>query len=228
MNQFFSFDYMLASFPVLLSYVDVTLEITFFSILAGFLIGCATALLRVHSVPVADRLCAVYVSFVRGTPFLVQLFLIYFGLPQVLAAFGASDIRSVPGMVFVLIVMSLHEGGYLSEIIRGGILAVDKGQLEACRSLNISLFRSYVRIILPQALRMTIPVLGNTVISALKNTSLIFNVGVVDMMRKADLMGSFSYHHLELYLDVGIIYILLCFFVQAGTYLLDRRFKYTV
>jgi len=83
--------------------------------------------------------------------------------------------------------------------------------------------QAYIRIVLPQAFRMAIPALGNNVISTLKGTSLIFNVGVVDMLRKADLMGSYSYRHLELYVDIAIIYILLCFAIQAATGFLERQ-----
>ena len=85
---------------------------------------------------------------------------------------------------------------------------------------------TYLGIIFPQAFRFAVPVLGNTLISCLKNTSLIFNAGVVDMMSKADLMGAYSYHHLELYLDVGLIYIALCAIVQIGVIIVNRSFRY--
>lgn len=225
MNSFFSIDYMLKSFPILLSYIDVTLLVTVVAVCFGILIGCIVALTRIHKIPVFNKLCITYVSFVRGTPFLVQLFLVCFGLPQILTAFGADDIRAWPGLLFVCIVMSLHEGGYIAEVMRGSILAVDKGQFEACKSVNMSNFQAYTRIILPQAFRIAVPALGNNVISTLKSTSLIFNVGVVDMMRKAELMGTYSYRHLELYVDIGIIYILLCLIVQGCTTLLERNIK---
>lgn len=225
MSNFFSIDYMLSSFPILLSYVDVTIEVTIISILAGVFIGCSVALIRIHKIPVLNRICVIYVSFVRGTPFLVQLFLICFGLPQVLTAFGAGSVRSLPGLMFVFIVMSLHEGGYISEVMRGSILAIDKGQLEACKSVGMTTFQAYTRIIIPQAFRIAIPALSNNVISTLKSTSLIFNVGVVDMMSKADLMGTYSFRHLELYVDVGIIYLILCFIVYICTTILERKLK---
>ena len=191
MDQFFNLNYMVSSLPILLSYLDVTLFVTAVSFPIGLAIGAVTALARIHKTPVLSQISSVYISFIRGTPFLIQLFLICFGLPQVLRAFGASDIRSVPGIVFVLLMMSLHEGAYLSEVVRGALSA-----------------------------------LGNTLISCLKNTSLIFNAGVVDMMSKADLMGAYSYHHLELYLDVGLIYIALCAIVQIGVIIVNRSFRY--
>ena len=152
MDQFFNLNYMVSSLPILLSYLDVTLFVTAVSFPIGLAIGAVTALARIHKTPVLSQISSVYISFIRGTPFLVQLFLICFGLPQVLRAFGASDIRSVPGIVF--------------------------------------------------------------------------NAGVVDMMSKADLMGAYSYHHLELYLDVGLIYIALCAIVQIGVIIVNRSFRY--
>lgn len=228
MNAFFSFDYMLKSFPILLSYLDVTLLITIISFPLGMLIGFLAALARIKKIFFLNKLVTVYVSYIRGTPFLVQLFLICFGLPQIMISLGIKDIRSIPGIAFVILMMALHEGGYLTEVIRAGILAVDKGQFEAARSIGLSSFQVYSRIILPQAFRLSIPVLGNTLISAFKNTSLVFNAGVVDMMRQADLMGSYSYHFLELYIDTAIIYIALSLIVQLGTNYLDRRFVYSV
>lgn len=177
MNQFFNLNYMVSSLPILLSYLDVTLFVTAVSFPIGLAIGAVTALARIHKTPVLSQISSVYISFIRGTPFLVQLFLICFGLPQVLRAFGASDIRSVPGIVFVLLMMSLHEGAYLSEVVRGALSAVEKGQLEACRAMNLTKKRTYLGIIFPQAFRFAVPVLGNTLISCLKNTSLIFNAG---------------------------------------------------
>lgn len=225
MNNYFSFEYMLQTFPILLSYVDVTILITIVAVIFGNIIGCTVALLRVNKIKPLNSFCAIYVSFIRGTPFLVQLFLINFGLPQILTAFGAQDVRSIPGLLFVFIVMSLHEGGYISEIIRGSILAVDKKQLEACKSIGMTNFQAYRRIILPQAFNLALPALGNNVISTLKSTSLLFNVGVVDMMRKAELMGTYSYRQLELYLNVAIIYLLLCFVIQIVFHFIEQSSK---
>lgn len=222
MNKFFSVDYMLTSFPILLSYVDITIITTLVAVVAGIIIGCTVALIRIHNVPILKQVCVVYVSFVRGTPFLVQLFLVCFGLPQILAAIGGGSIRSWPSLIFVFLVMAIHEGGYISEVMRGSILSVDKGQLEACKSVNMTTFQAYTRIIIPQAFRLAIPALSNNVIATLKSTSLIFNVGVVDMMSKASLMGTYSFRHLELYIDVGIIYLILCFIVYVGTIVLER------
>lgn len=223
MGSYFSVDYMLKSFPTLLSYIDVTIIVTVVAELFGFIIGCLVAIIRINQVKVLNQICLVYISFIRGTPFLVQLYLVCFGLPQLLQGLGYQDIRSIPGLIFVFLIMSIHAGAYIAEVMRSSILAVDKGQLEAAHSIGMRTWQAYLRIILPQAFSMAIPSLGNNVISTLKGTSLIFNVGVVDMLRKADLMGSYSYRHLELYVDVAIIYVLLCFMIQVITCMIERR-----
>lgn len=213
---------MVQALPDLLSYLDVTVVLTVIAEAAALVLGCLVAMLRVRNVKVLKNLCAVYVSFIRGTPFLVQLYLICFGLPRVMEAAGARDIRAVPVLLFVFLVMVLHSGAYIAEILRGSIESIDKGQLEACCSIGMTTFQAYRRIILPQAFKLAIPALSNEVISTLKNTSLVFNVGVVEMMSKAELMASYSYRSLELYLDVGLIYIVLCFICYGLTSFFER------
>lgn len=213
---------MVQALPDLLSYLDVTVVLTVIAEAAALVLGCLVAMLRVRNVKVLKNLCAVYVSFIRGTPFLVQLYLICFGLPRVMEAAGARDMRAVPVLLFVFLVMVLHSGAYIAEILRGSIESIDKGQMEACCSIGMTTFQAYRRIILPQAFKLAIPALSNEVISTLKNTSLVFNVGVVDMMSKAELMASYSYRSLELYLDVGLIYIVLCFICYGLTSFFER------
>lgn len=213
---------MVQALPDLLSYLDVTVVLTVIAEAAALVLGCLVAMLRVRNVKVLKNLCAVYVSFIRGTPFLVQLYLICFGLPRVMEAAGARDMRAVPILLFVFLVMVLHSGAYIAEILRGSIESIDKGQMEACCSIGMTTFQAYRRIILPQAFKLAIPALSNEVISTLKNTSLVFNVGVVDMMSKAELMASYSYRSLELYLDVGLIYIVLCFICYGLTSFFER------
>lgn len=223
MGTYFSLDYMLTSFPILLAYVDVTILVTVVAETLGLLLGCAVALVRINLVPGLNQLCLAYISFIRGTPFIVQLYLACFGLPQLLRGLGYEDIRSLPGLLFVFLVMAVHAGAYIAEIMRSSILAVEPGQREAAAAIGMGRITVYRRIVLPQALSIAAPALTNNLISTLKGTSLLFNVGVVDMMRKADLMGSYSYRHLELYLNIAIIYLLLCFIIQALANWLERR-----
>ena len=226
MATYFDFSYMIKSFPTIISYIDITLLITFVAVVIGIALGSIIAIVRINKVKVLYQIAGIYISFMRGTPFLVQLFLCYFGLPELLQKLGVQDIRNVPALFYVMLVFSLHVGAYSSEIMRSAILAIDKGQIEAAYSIGMGNIRAYQRIVLPQAFSLAIPSLTNTVISTLKGTSLVFNVGVIDMMRKADLMGAYSQRNLELYIDVAIIYILLCFIFSKISQIIEKRASY--
>lgn len=224
MGQYFDVTYMVKSFPILLASLNITLTITIVATILGILLGCLIAIARVNRVPVLRQALTVYVSFMRGTPFLVQLFLIYFGVPEILSHMGIST-KNVPGLLFVIVVFTLHIGAYSSEILRSSIQAVAQGEKEAAMSLGMTSFQSYRRVILPQAFTMAIPPLINSVIGMMKGTSLIFNVGVVDIMRRADLMGANSQRSLELFVDVAIIYGLLVLIISLIGRFLERRYS---
>lgn len=223
MGSYFDLGYLIKSFPIILSYAHTTVLITFVATVIGIVIGSIVALIRINKIIGLDKIAAVYISFIRGTPFLVQLFLAYFGLPELIQKLGYQGIRDIPALFYVFIVFSLHVGAYSAEIIRGAILAVDKGQLEAAYAIGMGPFQAYTRIILPQAFSMAIPAFCNTIISTLKGTSLVFNVGVIDMMRKADLMGANSQRSLELYIDVAIIYVGLVFILSKLSTVLEKK-----
>jgi len=222
-GSYFDVGYLIKSFPIILSYVDTTVLITFVATMIGIVIGIVVALIRINKIKVLDKIAAVYISFIRGTPFLVQLFLVYFGLPELMQKLGYQGIRDIPALFYVYIVFSLHVGAYISEIIRSAILAVDRGQLEAAYAIGMGTVQAYRRIVLPQAFSMALPAMCNTIISTLKATSLVFNVGVIDMMRKADLMGANSHRSLELYIDVAIIYVALVYIVSKMSTLLEKK-----
>ena len=214
---------MIRSFPTILGAVHVTVFITAVSAFLGILLGAAIAVARVKKVRILNPILVVYISFIRGTPFLVQLFLIYFGVPEIMNHLGFST-RGIPGLLFVLIVFTLHIAAYGAEILRSSIEAVSAGEKEAAESLGMTEWQSYTRVILPQAFVLAAAPLVNTVISVLKGTALIFNVGIVDMMRRADLMGGNSQRYLELFVDVAIIYGTLVFLItQIGRYV-ERRY----
>lgn len=177
MGKYFDVSYMIQAFPQLLNYVHVTVLITVISAILGVILGSIIAIIRLKKVPVLNQLFIVFISFMRGTPFLVQLFLIYFGVPEIMSHMGL-NIRNVPGLVFVYAVFTLHIAAYSAEIMRSSIDAVAPGEKEAAKSLGMTEFQSYVRIILPQAFTMSIPPLTNLVIGMLKGTALIFNVAL--------------------------------------------------
>ncbi len=216
MGVYFDFGYMVKSLPLLLSYLHITLGLTAVAVTGGMAAGALLAVVVIKKIPVLAQLAKIYISFMRGTPFLVQLFLFYFGLPELLIQLGFTAAHSVPGLIYVSLVFALHVGGYGAEILRTAILAVPAGQLEAALSCGLSEWQAYRQVIFPQAAKIAAEPLMNTVITTLKDTSLVFNVGIIDMMRKADLLGANSQRNLELYIDTALIYILLVIALHYG------------
>ncbi|MDR1138146.1 MAG: amino acid ABC transporter permease [Synergistaceae bacterium] len=215
MGKIFDLNFMFSVVPGILAYLPVTLSLTFIASLIGVVIGFGVALVRFFRIPYAQFFCKFYISFVRGTPTLVQLLLVYYGLPIFLnginAKFGTNfSVNSVPKLVFASIALSVNAGAYMSEIIRSAINSVDAGQIEACYSVNMTAAQAMRRIILPQAFAVALPPLGNSVISMLKETSLVFNIAVVEIMAESKLIASRSFRFFEVYIVVSVIYWVCC------------------
>jgi His/Glu/Gln/Arg/opine family amino acid ABC transporter permease subunit len=215
MGKIFDPAFMLRSVPEILTALPVTLFLAFVSAVIGLVIAFAVALLRYFNVRFLSDLCKVYVSYIRGTPALVQILLVYFGIPLFLRAlneyFGtAFNVNGVPRMVFALIALSFNAGAYMSETIRSSLLAVDVGQLEAAYSVNMSVKQALIRIVVPQAFSIAIPPLANTLVSLIKETSLVFTISIIDLMARARIVGSRGYRFFEIYIVVSIIYWILC------------------
>lgn len=230
MDELLDLKYMAEAFPEILHYAPVTLMIAVVSILFGLLIGLFTALIKIYRVPVLKWLAAFYVSFARGTPLLVQLYLSYYGIPKLLIFMHdhyqwGINVSDIPAIVYVYISFSLNVGAYLSESIRSAIQAIDKGQLEAAYSVGMSRLQGMVRIIFPQALVIALPNFGNTFIGLLKDTSLAFIVSVVDIMGQAKIVGARGLRFFEVYIDSAVIYWLICLAVEKGVAVLEKKAK---
>lgn len=202
----------------LVSYLPVTLGIALSSILGAWVIGFLVAIIKINKVPVLDKIAAFYVSFTRGTPVLVQLYLSYYGIPIILQYLNyylgiELNINHVPNMAFVLVALALNEGAYASENIRAAILSVNKGQKEAALSIGMTTFQAYVNIIIPEALIVALPSLGNSFISMVKSTSLAFTCAVVEMTAQGKLLASRNVRYFEMYISLSIIYWIVTFIV---------------
>jgi putative S-methylcysteine transport system permease protein len=194
-------DYMLALVPVILRYVPLTLAMAVGAMAIGLVLAAVLAIVRVFRVPVADRFVAVFISFFRGTPLLVQLFLFYYGLPQVF-----SVLTSIDGVTAAVMGLTLHFSAYMAESIRAAILGVDRSQWEASQAVGMTELQMMRRIILPQAARVAAPTLLNYFIDMIKSTSLAFTLGVTEMMGAAQKEAAGSFKYFEAFLVVAIIY----------------------
>ena len=203
------------SFVQILPSLNVTLLITVLSALLGLLLGLLIALIRMKKVPVLYQIATVYVSFMRGTPLLVQLFLSYYGIPLLLDLLDTRfhwnlNVNSVPALLFVFVAFSLNESAYNSEFIRSAILSVDHKDLEAASSMGMNNWQLLRRVIVPQAMIVALPNLGNSLISLVKSTSLAFTIGVLDIMGSAKVIAGGNMHFFETYIGAALIYWIVC------------------
>ncbi|UPT84637.1 amino acid ABC transporter permease [Bradyrhizobium barranii subsp. apii] len=191
-------DLLVRAWPLLEEAVPMTLFLGLSSFCLGSLLGLGVAFLRLSTARGLRWLAFAYVSIFRGTPLLVQILLIYFGLPRLGLA-----LDPLPSAIAAL---TLFSAAYLSENFRAGILSVDKGQWEAADSLGMDRRRAITRIILPQALRIALPPLGSRLIALMKDTSLASAITVVEVTRVAEQVGAASFRYLEMFLIAGAIY----------------------
>ena len=190
----------------------VTVEVTAAALVLGCMLGLLIGIGRLNPRRrFIYGICTVYVTFIRGTPLLVQLFLLFFGLPQF-------DIL-LPAFVCGVLGLGVYSGAYVSEIVRGAIQSVDRGQMEAARSIGMSSAQSMRAIILPQAVVRMIPPLGNEFIALIKNSALVSLLTIHDLMHEGQKIISVSYRSLVVYLAIALVYLVL---TSAASYLLHR------
>ncbi|MEI2581810.1 ABC transporter permease subunit [Scytonema sp. PRP1] len=195
------------SLPVLLGGALITLQLTVLSVLLGTLAGSLIGIVRLHPAPFLRSCARGYVEFFRGTPLLVQIFMIYFGLPAVVQSFGFTF--SLNRLAAAVIALSLNSAAYIAEIVRGGIQSIEPGQAEAAQSLGLSSVQTMRYVIFPQALRRMLPPLGNQFISLLKDTSLVAVIGFEELFRKGQLIVAQNYRSFEIYAAVALVYLFL-------------------
>lgn len=194
-------EFMISAFPTLIQALPITLFMAIAAMIFAIIGGLILALITKNKIPVLHQLSKLYISFFRGVPTLVQLFLIYYGLPQLFP-----EMSKMTALTAAIIGLSLKNAAYLAEIFRAALNSVDDGQLEACLSVGMTKFQAYRRIILPQAIRNAIPAKGNTFIGLLKETSLAFTLGVMEMFAQGKMYASGNLKYFETYLAVAIVY----------------------
>lgn len=209
----FDFAYVIDFIPKLAGTLGTTLQIVAGSLLLGLLAGLLAALPRLYRVPVLKQLSELYASFFRGTPILIQLFLFYYGLPEVLKLVHL-DISKAPVLAFVILTYGLHTGAYVSETIRASIQAVDRGQVEAAYAVGMTGFQAFKRIVAPQALAIAAPVLSNFTLALLKDTSLAFTLGVMEITGKSQSLAALTQHFAEAYLALAIVYFVIAYVLE--------------
>ena len=204
------------SMPSLLKGLGVTLQLTVASLLIAIVLGMVTCFFKISKIKILDIIATIYVDAIRGTPLMVQAFFLYFGLT---GAFGFK-LGNFPAAVIIL---SLNAGAYLSEIFRSGIEAVNKGQMEAARSLGLPYHSAMVKVILPQAIRIVIPSVGNQFIITLKDTSILSVIGLGELMKASNLIVSRTFRGFEIYGVAAIMYFIVIFILTKVLKAIERR-----
>ncbi|BDH63131.1 L-cystine transport system permease protein TcyL [Lysinibacillus sp. PLM2] len=221
MGSFFEPSLIFESIPKLLSYLHITLEILVLSVGIGLLLGILVAMPKLYHIPILKEIVTVYISFIRGTPILIQLFLVFYGLPVVVGLFGF-DITRMDPFYFVIITYTLSNTANFAELFRGAITSVDYGQTEAAYSVGLSPWQNFYRIVFPQAFRVAFPNIANASISSLKDTSLAFSIGVMDMMGRGETLITATNHAIEIYISLSIIYYVIVLIFERGFRWIER------
>lgn len=227
-------DIVLQTYPVLLWGALATLQISLISIILGCILGLTVGLAKMSSIKLLRLAATAYIDFFRGTPLLVQIFIIYFGLPHLLRqtqmylidTFNMSQYITqfaLPVFLAAVISCSLNSGAYIAEAFRAGVQSIERGQMEAARSLGMTSGQAMKYVILPQAIKVVIPPLGNEFIALLKDTSLLSVIGFEELTRKGQLTVGWSYAAFPIWITVALLYLIMTFCFSRLVDYTERR-----
>ncbi|MBJ6139042.1 amino acid ABC transporter permease [Marinobacter litoralis] len=211
-------EYMLGLVPVLLRYLPLTLQLAGIGMVFALVLACLFAVVRVLRIPVLNQLTIVFISFFRGTPLLVQLFLFYYGLPQLFSALTVID-----GITATIMGLTMHFAAYMAESIRAAIVGVDRSQTEAALSIGMTNGQLMRRIVLPQATRVALPTLMNYFIDMIKATSLAFTLGVTELMGATQKEAAGSFLYFEAFIVAAIMYWIVVEILSKLQHYLEAR-----
>lgn len=222
--------FMIEALPEIIKYVPVTLRLALGALLIALVFSGLFAFILLKKVPVLDKIVKVYLSVIRGTPIILQMFVIYKIAPSVLQAYftkihSGIDIFEIDNSWYAYLALSLSATAFFTEAIRAAILSVDKGQLEAAYMVGMTAPVAFWRIILPQAIGVALPIMCNTIVDTVKATSLAFAMAVTEVTGAAKILGGMSLRYFEAYLDIFFVYLILIFAIE---FLLKRLEKWLV
>jgi len=220
--QYFDGKLVFEYLPELLSRIHITLLLVFTATVFGMIFGSVLALIRIHKILILNQLVAIYISFVRGTPIIVQMFIVYYGFPAILMNFGI-DINRWDKLIFVIITYGLNTSAFMSEIIRSAITSVSIGQSEASYSVGLTKIQTFYRIIGPQALKTALPSISTTIVGLLQDSAIAFSLGIVDVMGEVQVLGARTYHTIEGYVAAGIIFFVLGAIVEKVSGCIEKN-----
>jgi len=224
------FKFIIESIPEIIKAIPVTLLIAFASAGIGWALGLIIAMIRRKETPVISQICAVFVSFMRGVPIVILLYIAYYAIPIFLYNYGLRigveiDLNKIPAILYAIIALTLDQAAYSSEIFRAALSAVDEGQMEASYSVGMTQTQALIRIVFPQAMAVAIPNLGGLFLGLVKGTSLAYYVGVYEITATANLLALPALNFIEAYVMTTIIYECISFVTNKSFVLLENRLK---
>ncbi|WP_319779427.1 amino acid ABC transporter permease [Maridesulfovibrio sp.] len=204
------------TFPMLMRGLKLTVEITIGGLVFGFLFGSAAGLMKLSRNFFTRKIAGVYVEAIRGTPMLVQAMFLYYGVPMAIG-------MRIPPMTAGIIIIAVNSGAYIAEIVRGAVQSINKGQVEAGRSIGLTSAQTMRYIVWPQALKRMIPPLGNQFIISLKDTSLLMVIGVGELMRTGQEITSVNFRAFEVYLAVACVYLVMTLSIAYAMRRIEKK-----
>jgi len=230
MGKLFDFELVFKQIPSILKYLPVTLELAVVSMLMGLTIGLIVAIIKIKKILVLAKLCDIYISILRGTPMLVQLYVVYFGIPLFLKYLNLTydthyNIKGIPPILCAFVALGINESAYNAETIRAALQSVDRGQIEAANAIGMTYFQTLRRIIIPEAVAVAIPSLGNSFISLVKGTSLAFTCAIVEMTAQGKILAGRNYRYFEIYISLALIYWVLTIIIEQILKFIEKKTK---
>lgn len=230
MAKLFDVSMVFKDIPQILKYLPVTLEIAIISMALAVVLGLLIAIIKIKKVPVLRQIAAVYISLLRGTPVLVQLYIAYFGIPMLMKYIALQNGRTyqaatTAGIVYAIIALGLNESAYIAETFRAALLSVGEGQIEAASALGMTYPQALRRIILPEMMTVALPNLVNSFIGLIKGTSLAFTCAVVEMTAAGKIIGGRSYRYFEVYVSLAIIYWVITFILEQIVRVAEKKMQ---
>lgn len=226
MGEFFSWQRVVENFPRLIVKLPITFEIVVIAFCTGIILGIIISFVEIKKIPVLNQILQVFISFERGTPLLVQMLVMYYGLPIVLQIVFGIDTRGWEKLTFVIITYTLNQAAFISQLFRGAILSIPKGQTEAALACGLTSIQSFVRIVLPQAVCIAVPAVGLELIGLFQDTSLVCMIGVVDILGRAQSIGSLTSHTFESYLIVAFVFVVISLLLAGLNKLIDKKLNF--
>jgi len=230
MGKLFDFVMVFEQIPDLLKYLPITLQLALSSMSIGLILGFFMAIVKIKKIPGLYQVVNFFISFLRGTPVLVQLYISFFGIPMLLKylnqRFGTSfAVADISGFFYAMIALGMSESAFCSEIIRSALMSVGDGQIEAAYAIGMNYPQALRRIILPAAFSVALPTLGNALIAIIKGTSLAFTCAVMEITARGRVLAGRTYRYFESYVSLAIVYWIITIIIERSIRAIEKKIK---